>query len=54
MVISLLCPVCGNPVDVAIDGGCTKECDDIFHGIEQTEENKMTLAKAEAAGGNNE
>lgn len=34
-MISLHCPVCGNPVDVAIDGGCTKRCDDIFHGKEE-------------------
>lgn len=31
-MIALKCPVCGNPVDVAIDGGCSQRCDDIFHG----------------------
>jgi len=36
-MISLLCPVCGNPVSEAIDGGCSKRCDDIFHGITSIE-----------------
>lgn len=41
-MIALKCPVCGNPVDEAIDGGCSKRCDDIFHGVEQ-----MTTQKTE-------
>lgn len=39
-MISLRCPVCGNPVDEAIDGGCSKRCDDIFHGVEEMTDNK--------------
>lgn len=30
-MIELRCPVCGNPVDEAIDGGCAPQCDEIFH-----------------------
>lgn len=40
-MIVLKCPVCGNITNEAIDGGCTKRCDDIFHGIE--EENSFYL-----------
>ncbi len=33
-VIALKCPVCGNLVSEAIDGGCTERCNDIFNGTE--------------------
>lgn len=43
-MIALKGPVCGNPVDEAIDGGCSKRCDDIFHGAEEmTPENQKAL-----------